>query len=247
MNWTAVGRVAESRGRGVAGSVATRMSQRSESVDRSFLFMSTEVHRQPPTAYRQSVGRVRQAFTLLELLVATGVFIIGFTAAYGLFLSGMRYRHLAETTTRGALAASSLIHELRLDSGNTSHPGQPAEPLDYLGNGDPNDGPETVSANGITDYEDELFPYPPMPGCWFRVLGCFDLSGRDDNDKTTTLHLTLLVVPFPTAATSLSFEDLRRRMRFDSTLPTDKFIDHLAARSLAMRQDLVVLRQPNWR
>ncbi len=222
----------------VAGS-----GQRAGSAGRSSSFMPPAVHHQVPIANRSPA---RGGFTLLELLVATGVFIIGFTAAYGLFLSGMRYRHLAETTTRGALAASSLIHELRLDSGNTSQPGTPATPEKYLGDGDPNDGPEAETPQ-ITVNDDELFPYPPMPGCWFRVLECYDLSGNDQNATTTTLHMTLLVVPYPTAATTLTFTELRRRMRVDGTWSTERFIDDLAARSLAIRQDLVVLRQPNWR
>ena len=62
-------------------------------------------------------------------------FIIGFTAAYSMFLSAIRYRTFADATSRNAMAAASQMGEIYLDSG--TEPGTtPMKPISYCGDGD---------------------------------------------------------------------------------------------------------------
>ncbi|TVR47220.1 MAG: prepilin-type N-terminal cleavage/methylation domain-containing protein [Planctomycetota bacterium] len=61
------------------------------------------------------VSRGNQAgFTLVEMLVASAIFIVGFVSVYGLFLTGVKYRSEADIITRSAVAASNVVNELRL-------------------------------------------------------------------------------------------------------------------------------------
>lgn len=48
------------------------------------------------------------------MLIATMIFVTGFMAVYGLFLSGMKFRSEADLITRSAVAASNIVSELRL-------------------------------------------------------------------------------------------------------------------------------------
>jgi prepilin-type N-terminal cleavage/methylation domain-containing protein len=66
-------------------------------------------------AHTSTMPRFPQAgFTLIEMLVATFIFIIGFTSVYALFLSGIKYRAEADAITRSSVAASNIINEMRL-------------------------------------------------------------------------------------------------------------------------------------
>lgn len=56
----------------------------------------------------------QSGFTLLEMLVATFIFVIGFMSVYGLFLSGVKYRAEADAITRSSVAASNIVNEMRL-------------------------------------------------------------------------------------------------------------------------------------
>jgi prepilin-type N-terminal cleavage/methylation domain-containing protein len=193
--------------------------------------------------------RPRQGFTLVELLVATGVFMIGFTAAFSLFLAAMRYRTLADDTIRLSLAASSLVEELSIgQAGN----GTPLPPSDYVGGGKlPNIGNTSP---------DSLSPYPGVPGTWFTVETCSDLLGNASTDQTATLHLTLLVVvdtqTDPATTPLLDPSEVNRRLRlvtpaagWRGTLTDDELIairEQMVKRGLAMRVSAVVVRRPSW-
>src|SRR5271170_5568637 len=100
---------------------------------------------------------MRRGFTLVEMLVATIVFLVGFVAVFGLFLGGMRFRKLAEDTTRSSLAASCLIDEIRAKAGGIPTGGAASNPLPpsaYVGTGFANGGAAVGSLN-------DLYPYPP--------------------------------------------------------------------------------------
>jgi len=106
----------------------------------------------------------RRGFTLLEMLIATVIFLIGFVAVYGLFLAGVKFRRDAENTTRGAIAASSVLAEIRLHA--TRDDTLPA-PTEYEGDGIAADGPEA----GV------FLAHPDQPGLFYRVDGPTDLQG----------------------------------------------------------------------
>ena len=164
----------------------------------------------------------RRGFTLTELLVATIVFMIGFVSVFALFLGGMRMRKLAEDTTRSSLAASCLIDEIRIDAGGS---GIAMPPIEYEGDGfapfrkvssstsiseglQSDAPPVAPGANGL--FDNPLFTYRPIPGTWYRVLKCTDLENSATNAQTTVLKLDLLVVPFSTADSTLTFRELDR-------------------------------------
>jgi prepilin-type N-terminal cleavage/methylation domain-containing protein len=190
--------------------------------------------------------RPRQGFTLIELLVATGVFMLGFTAAFSLFLAAMRYRVLADDTTKLSLAASSLVEELAI--GNPAQPPTPYKPSQYVGDGKL---PLTVPLTG------DFAAYPGIPGTWFRVESCTDLLGQDDaNSPTLHLNLLVLVDTQSDANQKLELSDLNRRLRLIT--PSDGWRgtltpqeetdirDALVKRGLAMRVSTVVVRRPHW-
>ncbi len=189
-------------------------------------------------------GPHHSGFTLIELLVATTVFIIGFTAAFGLFLAAMRFRTLTDDTVKLSLAASSLVAEL----GIGSVPGPNAKlPSEYLGSGD-------LPGSTGTDIA-KFYLNPGVPGSWYVVESCTDVAGQD-GAETPTLHLNLLVVMYPQGdpAQPLDINDLNRRMRLITPLPTPPWdaattrqaYDELVKRGLAMRITAVVVRRPHW-
>jgi prepilin-type N-terminal cleavage/methylation domain-containing protein len=211
----------------------------------------------------------RRGFTLIELLVGTAVFIIGFVAVYGLYLAAVRFRQISETTAQASLAASSLISEIQIDAGveaTTPNPtaglSVPREPIDYVGDGHATNGKETLAGgtkpdeiktfdDSDTDSVDEvLFPYRPQPGIFYRVVSSTDLSidplNCNDPD-TTALRITLLVMPWNSPETSITFADIARQRRFPSSLNTATLIkDELLNRGLARQYDAVILRKPSW-
>ena len=196
----------------------------------------------------------RSGFTLVELLVATGVFMIGFAAAFGLFLAAVRYRTLADDTTRLSLAASSIVEEMAIGKGVTL--ATPNAPNLYLGAGDL---PSITNAD-IDPLK--FYAYPGVPGTWYTVESCTDVVGDALNVKTPTLHLNLLVLVFTSAdpTLTLELEEVNRRVRiltpangFRNPLdtagtPSEVTLvrDGLVKRGLAMRVSAVVLRRPSW-
>jgi prepilin-type N-terminal cleavage/methylation domain-containing protein len=194
----------------------------------------------------------RRGFTLTELLVATIVFMIGFVSVFALFLGGMRMRKLAEDTTRSSLAASCLIDEIRIDAG-AGGGGIPMAPKEYEGDGF---APfRKLTGGGYTGVpegyqsDNPLFAYRPIPGTWYRVIKCTDLENTQ-NSQTTVLKLDLLVVPFSTADSTLTFNELNRRLSLFSLTERDVTIDTLSTRlvqrGLGFRFVAVVTRRPSW-
>jgi len=183
-------------------------------------------------------------FTLVEMLVATAVFIIGFVGVFVLFLSGIRFRKMSEDLTRTALATSSLVNEIRVDAGREGG-GVPAIPADYVGDG-------FASDNSDAKNLDDLYPYPQQPGIWYRVMTCTDLAGDANNAKTTGLKFRLVVLSFPTADTTLTFTELHRRLRLNDSagalIANDPTIlaQELTRRGAAMTTDAVIIRRPAW-
>ena len=190
--------------------------------------------------------RPRQGFTLIELLVATGVFMLGFTAAFSLFLAAMRYRVLADDTTKLSLAASSLVEELAI--GNPAQLTAPWKPSDYVGDGKL---PVNPPMNGY------FAAYPGIPGTWYRVEKCTDLLGDEHNASTPTLHLNLVVLVDTQSSPEegLNLTLLNKRLRLVPPAsgnswndPPDPVLalDALVKRGLAMRVSTVVVRRPHW-
>src|SRR5277367_4098546 len=111
---------------------------------------------------------MRRGFTLVEMLVATIVFLVGFVAVFGLFLGGMRFRKLAEDTTRSSLAASCLIDEIRAKAGGIPTPGgaagSPLPPSAYVGTGFATGGGGAGGGAAGSPVGTPLYPYPPVPG-----------------------------------------------------------------------------------
>ena len=194
---------------------------------------------------RTSSMRPRQGFTLIELLVATGVFMLGFTAAFSLFLAAMRYRVLADDTTKLSLAASSLVEELAI--GNPAQPPTPWKPSEYVGDGKL---PLNPVMNGV------FAAYPGIPGTWYRVEKCTDLLGQDDqNSPTLHLNLVVLVDTQSSPDQGLDLTMLNKRLRLVPPAsgnswndPPDPVLalDALVNRGLAMRVSTVVVRRPHW-
>jgi prepilin-type N-terminal cleavage/methylation domain-containing protein len=200
---------------------------------------------------------MRRGFTLVELLVATGVFLFGFTAALGLFLVGTRARSQADGILRLSLAASSLVEEFRLEAGRELASGAPAadvpyKPSAYVGDGFAfvPTGTQPESAN------EDLYPYKPQPGIWYRVLECVDEKGSDSDEKATALQMDLLIVWNPLPDDTLTLSELARRQGSQRTghplngvpvadLP-DKLATFLAQRGFALRERAVIIRRASW-
>jgi prepilin-type N-terminal cleavage/methylation domain-containing protein len=192
----------------------------------------------------------RRGFTLTELLVATIVFMVGFVSVFALFLGGMRMRKMAEDTTRSSLAASCLIDEIRIDAGGS---GIPMPPKAYIGDGFAHSSNMDGEVKTGGELDQQLFPYRPIPGTWYRVVKCTDLENKDTNSMTTVLKLDLLVVPFNTADTSLDFTELDRRLslfsateRGGGNITIDAISSRLVQRGLGFRFVAVVTRRPSW-
>ncbi len=200
------------------------------------------------------MARARRGFTLVELLVATGVFALGFTAVFTLFLKGMWFRQQADNLTRASLAASSLLDEFRLDTGLDANGGMPRKPEEYLGTGF-----APMPAPGTPGTADRLYPYTAMPGIWYCVRSCTDLLGKADNDLTTTLHFELIVVPV-SISESVAHGDadpnkagfpiterwFLRRMSIPLGTDAEHVIANLVERGLAFRFRGAVVRRASW-
>ena len=201
----------------------------------------------------------RRGFTLIEMLVATTVFAIGFVGVFGLFLAGMRFRKQSEDLTRCSLAASSLVSEIAIDAGrdgvNASH--TPFAPKAYEGDGfvgtpsaaDADDSvpptPATLAALAT------LVPYRAQPGVFYRVEQCTDLLGTNLAD-TTVIRIRLLVVPWATVDPTVSLVEIARRLQMRKATTNALLLDpgaiasELVKRGLAMRLDAVITRRPAW-
>jgi prepilin-type N-terminal cleavage/methylation domain-containing protein len=193
-----------------------------------------------------------RAFTLVELLVATSIFVIGFTAALAMFTKGVRDLQTADSLTRASLAATSLMDEFRLDAGMDGFDNgrDPFPPSAYVGDGFAGNGAATAEIG-------RLYPYRAMPGIWYTVRRSTSLL-NDPNDKlTTTLHFDLVVMPLAvdeasagstTAQPGFSLTEawFRRRMSIALGATAEPILDNLVERGLAFRFQGALVRRPSW-
>jgi prepilin-type N-terminal cleavage/methylation domain-containing protein len=176
----------------------------------------------------------RRGFTLVEMLVATGIFVIGFTALYTMFLIGVRNRVQAEAITATSLVADAVVARLRSEAAIVPA----AAPSLYIGDGDADNGAEGASPCAADDL---FFAYVDQPGVFYRVMNATDLLGTDGVDADA-LRLDLLVGQLGIPQTQVSVEDLQRRYGIGPLAP-DLAIAELERRHLLRRYDAVVLRQ----
>ncbi len=188
----------------------------------------------------------RRGFTLVELLVATAVFVIGFAAVFSLFLSGMRFRKLADDTTLTATLAASVLTEIYLDSSATAVAGGPVAPSEYSGDGQ---APLVAATEAPSGMATKMFAYPAIPGAFYRVDNCTDLLNGQD-PFTTAINADMLTL-CPGAKVD-DYSDLNRRLRLlttaqasTATAGTD-FEDQLVQHGVALRYKAVLIRQPHW-
>jgi prepilin-type N-terminal cleavage/methylation domain-containing protein len=184
----------------------------------------------------------RHGFTLIEMLVATGVFVIGFVAVFGLFLAGVRFRKLSDDTVRCSLAASSLVNEIRIDAGKEG--GVAHAPADYVG-----DGFALVAEPWTGNMSDQLFPYPGQPGIWYRVIACDEVAGTvtANPELTTALRMKLLVLTWASAESGniLTFQIINDRLRLNLA-NADEVCKQLVERAIAIQCQAVITRGPSW-
>lgn len=181
---------------------------------------------------------MRRGFTLIEMLVATGIFVIGCVAVFSLFIAAMRFRQQADATIRLSVASTSLLERIRLAAG--TEPNRPAPPADYIGDGFASGGAE-VTGQAMTE---ELFPAPDAPTVWYRVLDARDDLGQAPGlATTTTLGLDLFLVHLGQHQTSLTFDDLNRRLRLGDR---ELLIARLIANGSAVRIRTTIVRRPSW-
>jgi prepilin-type N-terminal cleavage/methylation domain-containing protein len=207
---------------------------------------------------------MRRGFTLLELLVAVGVFIVGFVSAYALFLTAVRNRAQAEAITRTSLAATSLLAEMRLVAGReeaVKNPGgggagaAPVPPREYGGDGFAYNGQE-LTADGFVRYPDQA-------GIWYLVirgvsadgktvsLEPTDLAGSTTNTLTVGIKLALVIMHCPVEGAlkdgryRLNWATLAQRFRLSSTDPAKALLE-LRDRRLVHVYEAVIHRQASW-
>jgi len=206
----------------------------------------------------------RRGFTLIEMLVATAIFAVGFTALYAMFLAGMRNRALAEATTRTSLAANSLIGDMRLACGTERAGTLPASSLPplalhYIGDGDAENGaevagadmqdPASISDADVYDEAGRFFARDDGSGVFIRVLDASDLSGDRDGDGA--IRVTVLAAHLAIPRDSVSIAELRRRRRvpIDGAIPMsvgEQVIRDLERRHILHRYDAVIHRRVPW-
>lgn len=201
-----------------------------------------------PLRHRPLAG----GFTLVELLVATGVFVLGFAAVFALFLSGVRFRKLADDTAKTVTLASTVTAELYLDSGSEGTTG-PCTPLSYDGNGRYRASTTDVEEPSVLGMDTRLFTYTGIPGSLFRFDGTSDITGDQDPFATALATDVIALCPGVPVGT---YGELNRHLRVYSPAQltalgtTDQqavaFRDELLKRGIAMRYRAVVIRQPRW-
>lgn len=196
---------------------------------------------------RDYPGNVRKGFTLVEMLAASAIFAVGFVAVFSLFLLGVRYRSMAEDITRLSLASNSILDELALDAGRDAGGGKgPFAPSDYIGNGRAKGEPTAIDFANATPDEVRLYPYPGIPGTWYRVISCGNLTGDAADLASPTLHLRLFLVAATLDAGNPTFEELKRRYALRSLTDPPSIAKALVDRGLAMDVQAAVVRRPHW-
>lgn len=193
----------------------------------------------------------RRGFTLIEMLVASMVFIIGFISVFSLFLAGLKFRAQGDLQTRSAIALRNLVEEIQLDAGHESN--APVAPEKYLGTGFV-DSPSTNTSTA------EWHACPGMSGLYYSVVEATDVSGSTTNDKAPVLYLRILVLAFASTEDPLSMESLAKRLAIKVTdtrifdLPItqqyvsdfQKYLQELIDRGIVTDNHVAILRQPSW-
>ncbi len=169
-------------------------------------------------------GGGRSGFTIIEMLMASVIFLLGFVAVYGLFLSGVKFRRESENLTRGAVASSSIIAMIRLRCRAAVGLSNPAA---YNGDGDP-----------TTDDGDLPFhAFMDQPGLFYRVTGCQFLFGGDAPSDPSPIKLQVQTVFLGSSAPTLSAKDVCTRLGWE-----DQDITKLVERGLIHEQAAVIYR-----
>ncbi len=205
---------------------------------------------------------MRRGFTLVELLVATGLFVMGFSVCLGLFLAGMRQRTAAESHLNLGFAASSLVEEIGMD-GTGVLPASSRKPKDYVGWGG-----LTLTPAPAPDDGKRLYQVPRHPGVWFRVDACEAAFIRSDtpasfdpkeDEEALGLRTTIFLLSWSAPTATLTYQELYDRVRptdvpvgsngskttFDPEKPDHlrQFQTYLVERKLALRMETVILRR----
>lgn len=204
---------------------------------------------------------MRRGFTLVEMLVASAIFLFGFMTVYSMFLVGVHNRTLADATTRGATVASSVIAEIRLGATNEAASSATtsawATPSNYIGDGFPDQtdrpgvdrsGTPITDAELVTDpYNDQasFFAHPDQPGMYYRVIAASDLAGNDQ--PTDGVVLTLVVGQLDSNRPNLTMDFLHQRYNYPSGTDYPSMIDSLVQRGILQRYDAVIHRQVSYR
>lgn len=144
----------------------------------------------------------RRGFTIVELLIATFIFLIGFVSVYGLFLRAVQFRREGENMVRCSLAASSIVATMRLkiramdtDDFTTK---LKASPSKFIGDGDP---------TTATDQANYFFAYLDQPGMFYRIFEATPLM----TDKTNVAKFTVQTVFLGSPGNEMSEDDVKNR------------------------------------
>lgn len=194
---------------------------------------------------------MRRGFTLIEMLVATGIFVIGCVAVFSLFIAAMRFRKQADDTIRLSVASTSLLERIRMTAGTET--GAPLKPERYVGDGFAGNGPEpatpVASPTAVAEWTDQLFESPDAPGVWYRVLSAVGDDGQPDTDNSTTLRLDILLVHISQSQdpTAFTFDDLKRVIRPKlATTDMDEYLSDLTVRGMITRVHSTIVRRASW-
>lgn len=192
---------------------------------------------------------MRRGFTLVEMLVACGIFLFGFMTVYTMFLVGVRNRTLADATTRGATVASSIIAEVRLRATNEIASAATtsiwAIPKNYVGDGYPDTSQANEYGNDPYNANAAFYAHPDQPGTYYRVIEATDLAGTTTN-ATDGVVLTLVIGQLDSNQPFLTLQQLQDRYRLGAG-PFDLMIEELVRRGTLQRYDAVVHREVAFR
>ncbi|NRA37041.1 MAG: prepilin-type N-terminal cleavage/methylation domain-containing protein [Planctomycetes bacterium] len=187
---------------------------------------------------------LRKGFTLVEMLVATMLFMTGFVAVYSLFIAGVNYRHDADQLTDLSLASTSLISTFRLTMRDAWKDAD-----EFLGDGDHN-----------TTDSGKFYKYPDNPGIQYRIQTAMDITGNEGtgSDTSAGLRIILYLINAGPGASELSFTELHARQRVDpanpedleyltskypNSLPSDDLPDYNALATYEDRANFILIRR----